>query len=279
MEINFCNSNNKDYQKKLNNLLKDVFFDFKFFYDLDLWNKDYESYSITIDHEIVSNICIYKTHIIFNAQQIKALSIGAVATREDYRGRGYSKYIMEYIFEKYPNMPMYLSANDDVIEFYKKLGFSRVYEKEVFIKESINNDLVPQLINYNDPIIWHYLEKRVNFSSTLDCLNAQAINMFHIHFGYLKDSIYLLVSIDTLLIAKQNKNQLHITGVFSKKYIRFSDLVESLPFKGVTEITFGFMPSWEDCSYQMRDYKCDALFVKNINCDLGDFKFPELAIT
>lgn len=279
MGITFCNCNNKVYQEQLNDLLKDVFFDFKFYYDLDLWSKNYESYSIIRDDLIVSNVCVYKTKIIFNGKNIEALSIGAVATREGFRGRGYSKHIMEYIFHKYPNKPMYLSANDDVIEFYKKLGFKRVYEKEVFIKKSINNDLVPQQINYKDPIIWQYLNKRVNYSSKLDCLNAKAINMFHIHFGYLKDSIYLLESIETLLIAKQNKHQLHIIGVFSQKSITFLDLLKYIPFKGITEITFGFMPSWKDCSYEMRDYKCDALFVKNINCDLGDFKFPELAIT
>ena len=39
------------------------------------------------------------------------------------------------------------------------------------------------------------------------------------------------------------------------------------------------MSPWEDCFYQMLKKVCDPLFVKNINCDLGDFKFPELAIT
>lgn len=39
------------------------------------------------------------------------------------------------------------------------------------------------------------------------------------------------------------------------------------------------MPYWSDIDYTMQEYKTDPLFVRNVNCDLGDFKFPELSIT
>lgn len=56
MQISFCNGNDKEYQYKLNNLLKDIFFDFMFWYDLNLWDENYESYSIVDKDEIVSNL-------------------------------------------------------------------------------------------------------------------------------------------------------------------------------------------------------------------------------
>lgn len=40
--------------------------------------------------------------------------------------------------------------------------------------------------------------------------------------------------------------------------------------------------AWECLSsnnYSMQECDTDPLFVKNVNCDLGDFKFPELSIT
>ena len=112
----------------LNNLLKDVFFDFQFWYDLNLWDENYESYSITDKGEIVSNICVYKAQILFNQKQYTALSVGAVATKKEYRGRGLSRLLMEHIIHKYDNVPMYLSANDSVVDFYPIFGFERVYE-------------------------------------------------------------------------------------------------------------------------------------------------------
>jgi len=35
MQISFNNGNNKEYQFMLNNLLKNIFFDFQFWYDLN----------------------------------------------------------------------------------------------------------------------------------------------------------------------------------------------------------------------------------------------------
>lgn len=37
-DIVFNNSNDKEYQALLNKLLKDIFLDFKFWYDLNLWD-------------------------------------------------------------------------------------------------------------------------------------------------------------------------------------------------------------------------------------------------
>jgi hypothetical protein len=67
--------------------------------------------------------------------------------------------------------------------------------------------------------------------------------------------------------------------VFSLCDICFSDLIVNLPFNGVDIIEFGFMPYWADCKYEMISYEHDPIFVRNLNCDLGDFKFPELSIT
>jgi len=105
------------------------------------------------------------------------------------------------------------------------------------------------------------------------------VNIFHIYSGYLKDFIYELPEIDTMVIAEQKGEILKLFGVFSLKEICFSDLVRYLPFANVKRIVFGFTPCWPDVHYTMREYETDPLFVRGIRCDLGDFKFPELSIT
>lgn len=279
MQILFCNRNDKKYQHKLNNLLKDIFFDFQFWYDLNLWDENYESYSVADNGEIVSNICVYKTRILFKSKQYSALSIGAVATRQEYRGRGFSRMLMEHIIEKYGNIPMYLSANESVVDFYPKFGFKRVYEKLPVCDCVVNNDIKPDKLRYDDPKVWNYVYNRVNFSRKLDCLNTACINIFHIYWGYLKDCIYEIPKIDTMVIAEQKGEILKLIGVFSLRDISFSDLVKHLPFSGVKKIEFGFMPCWTDIDYVMKEYETDPLFVRGLRCDLGDFKFPEMSVT
>ena len=279
MQITFCNGSDKEYQRRLNHLLKDIFFDFQFWYDLNLWDENYESYSIMEGEEIVSNICVYKTQVLLKGQPHLALSVGAVATREDFRGKGLSRRLMEHIIKKYDGTPMFLYADDEVLGFYPKFGFRRVYEKQPVANCVVDNEPNPVQLSYDDPKVEHYLFNRAQFSQALDCLNTGSINMFHVHLGYLKDSLFEIPELNTLLIAKQTGAILKLNGVFSLKPILFADLLARLPFANVERIEFGFMPYWPDLQYVMERQEMSPLFVRGLACDLGDFKFPELSTT
>lgn len=279
MEISFNNKNDKNYEAMLNTLLKDIFLDFQFWYDLNLWDDKYESYSIIENGEIVSNVSVFKSQILFNNKQYPALSIGSVATKLKCRGRGLSKIIFEHVLRKYDNIPMYLWANDSVADFYPKFGFKRVYEKLPVYECEINNNISPVNLAYNSPKVWDYVYNQKNYSQKLDCLNTKSINIFHLYWGYLKDNIYELPEIDTMLIAEKNGTTLKLIGVFSLKNILFSELMDYLPFANIKKIEFGFMPYWDDLDFTMQEYETDPIFVRGVSCDLGSFKFPELSIT
>lgn len=279
IQILFCNGNNKEHQGKLNTLLKDIFLDFKFWYDLDLWDENYESYSIAVNNEMIANICVYKTQVLLRGQNHRALSVGAVATKERHRGRGLSRRLMDHIIDKYHNTPMYLSANESVVDFYPKFGFKRLYEKQPVSNFAVNNSVLPIQLSYDDPKVWRYVYNRVNYSQELDCLNTASINMFHIHHGYLKNSLFEIPELKALVIAQQHEKTLKILGVFSLEHITFKDLARCLPFSNVERIEFGFMPYWTDIAYVMEEQETDPLFVRGLTCDLGTFKFPELSIT
>ncbi|MTI66975.1 MAG: GNAT family N-acetyltransferase [Firmicutes bacterium] len=279
MYLSFNNRNDKKYQNVLNNLLKEVFLDFQFWYDLNLWDEDYESYSIIESGEIISNICVFKTKIMFNRKKYSALSIGAVATKQEYRGRGLSRILMEHIINKYESVPMYLSANDGGVNFYPKFGFKRVFEKKPVCEVEIDNEIKPNKLQYDDPKVWNYVYNRVNYSDKFDCVNTESINIFHLHMGYLKDFIYEIPELETIIVAKQKGTTLKLIGVFSLQNINFTELIKFLPFCNVNKVEFGFIPHWTDIEYVMHDYKTDPIFIKNVCSDLGEFKYPELSIT
>jgi len=185
----------------LNNLLKDIFFDFQFWYDLNLWDENYESYSIIENGEIVSNICVYKTQILFNQKKYSALSVGAVATKKEYRGRGLSRTLMEQIIKKYDNVPMYLSANDSVVDFYPKFGFKRIYEKLPICECVINNAVIPKLHSNK------FIKERYSIVGL----------MFYINFQALYFDIWSLLYLDTVTVV--TINAITIKSSHLKSYI------------------------------------------------------------
>jgi len=277
MQIHFCNSNDKEYQKRLNAFIAPIFLDFQFWYDLNLWDENYESYSIMQDDEIVSNLCLYKTEIVINGKKLQALQMGAVATKKELQGRGYARLLMEHVLNKYPTTPMYLYANNTVLDFYPKFGFTRADEKLPVTEYEINNEIAPVKLKFDDPLVWQHVSNRVNFSQELDCLNTASLNMFHIHLGYLKDHIYHLPELETIVIAT-NDDELKIWGVFSQREITFAELAEHLPFTGVDEVVFGFMPCWPDLEYELIEHETEPKFVRG-DCDFSGLKFPELSMT
>lgn len=284
----FCNGNDKAYQRKLNALLREVFFDFSFWYDLNLWDDRYESYAWEEDGRIVANLCAFRMKMRFHGHDCDALSIGAVATHPAYRGRGLARSLFEEVFARHPHTPVYLSANESVLDFYPKLGFRRVCEQlpvaEVALEnaedlENPENPKNPCRVRHDDPRVRELVFARRHFADALDCLNAETIAMFHLYLPPLRDQLYLLPALNTLVAASREGETLRLHGVFSGGPVSFAALAAQLPFSGISRIEFGFMPPWPDCVYRMEEFAGELWFVRGLACDLGAVRFPEMAVT
>ena len=81
----------------------------------------------------------------------------------------------------------------------------------------------------NRALIW------LNFRPLPPIVLIRKVLIYFIYQGYLKDCIYEIPDLNTMLIAKQNGTVLNIIGVFSLRDIRFSDLAKYIlgctPFK------------------------------------------------
>ena len=103
--------------------------------------------------------------------------------------------------------------------------------------------------------------------------------MFHIHLGYLKEDIYELEELKTMIIAYKSDETLKIKAIYSLEEISFSDLLKNLPFNGIKKIEFGFMPTYKNINLTMVEDDADPWFIRNISCDISNIKFPELSMT
>jgi len=282
MPIICCNTDDKDYQRRLNALLSPIFLDFSFWYDLNLWDERYESYAVTLDGAagpIVSNICVFKTRLLWRGAPVEALSLGAVCTDPRHRGKGYARMLMERVLARYPRQPMYLSANESVLDFYPRFGFRPVREKLPALICTIDNASPPAKPAFDDPKVARYVRERKVFSNLLDCANADPVALFHIHLGPYKDCLYEIPECQALAVAGQEGETLRLYGLFALRSVRWEELAARLPFAGVRRVEFGFAPDALGAPFHWEEFDGDALFVRGARCELGDFKFPDLCFT
>ena len=246
----------QEIKDKYNDFIMNTFgFSFKKWHDLELWDDDYEIYFIEDNNKIVANVSVYKMNMLIKDVERDFLQFGAVATREEYRGKGLSKKIFEHIFSIYPDASAFLYGGDDVIKFYEKLGFRQAKERKPYIQWRLNNDVKEMnKLNIEDPKVVQYLQNRNQFSHCVDCTNQYAINWFHILMGYSND-IYEVPELELMLVAEQNGSTLEILDVAATKKVDFSELAPYLHFKEVETIEFGFNPDWLNIEYLTKEYK------------------------
>ncbi len=58
----------------------------------------------------------------------KCVFMGAIATREEYTGKGYAKTLIKYICEKYQDKTIYLMCKYDKVAFYENVGLTKIGE-------------------------------------------------------------------------------------------------------------------------------------------------------
>ena len=130
----------KKFKDELNELIMQAFeFSFDKWHAKNVWNEDYELYSIIENGVMLANISVYKMKMIINGEKRDYLQFGSVATREEHRGKGLSKKLMEHIFSIYPDTPCFLHGGDDVAQFYPKFGFKPFTYKQPYIEYKLKN--------------------------------------------------------------------------------------------------------------------------------------------
>lgn len=94
----------------------------------------YVPYSFEEDGRILSNVSVNRMEFCLNGEKRRWLQLGTVATREDMRGRGLARRLVEIALadsmDGYDGV--YLFANPEVSGFYEKCGFIRGIEYRSF---------------------------------------------------------------------------------------------------------------------------------------------------
>ena len=94
----------------------------------------YVPYSFEEDGRILSNLSVNRMEFCLNGEKRRWLQLGTVATREDMRGRGLARRLVEIALADSMDGcdGVYLFANPEAAGFYEKCGFTRGIEYRSF---------------------------------------------------------------------------------------------------------------------------------------------------
>lgn len=272
------NRNDRTYKDMMNDLMQTVFhFSFEAWYVLNQWDERYECYSIIENGRMLSNVSVAKMNLLVGGKPVRAIQLGAVATRPEFRGRGFSKRLMHYVMGKYTDTPAFLFADEEAFAFYPRFGFKRLPEAQPYMhfRGGFEGNGFNKL-TMNSPELARLLRNRRRFSQVVDATDAEWIHWFHIVMSF-RDALFYLPHYDALIIAAQKGNSVTVYDVVSDSSAPFGELLRHLPFEGADRVEFAFTPDWLHIEYSVRDVD-SSLFGKGIDFGAAS-RFPGMAAT
>ena len=260
---------------------------FKDWYSKGFWASNFIPYSIIDSGKIISNVCVSLMSLWLNGQKINALQIGAVGTLPEYRNQGLSRVLLNYVLDKYEKNTdlIFLFANETVMDFYPKFGFTHVEEKLFLLvsdipeqKNSVRKLNIDVESDYN--ILLNLINNRKNISNKFGAEDYGHITMWHVLNIYF-DDLYYLEDDDIIIIKREKDNVLHIYDVIYRSLFDFEILLPKIiGSNSVKAIKYYFSPDQLNFRYNKTIKDNSGLFVRGeFNMKDKFFKFPETAHT
>jgi predicted acetyltransferase len=250
--------------------------EFEPWYQHGYWTEKYQPYSFIVNEKVVANVSVNLVKLVVNKQVMEAIQIGTVMTHPEYRHRGLSKRLMNIVLEEYKHIGLfYLFANETVLDFYPKFGFSRYKEVQFsleYLPKEINRGNLKKL-DVKSPkdlaFIYDFASARVLPSSYFGTLETEELFMFYCLMVFSED-LYYLEEEEALVIYQMENNVLHLYDVISKKKVELICILKKISNETVNKVIFHYHPDTKEVALEHKFYQSN-LFVKFVD----DIILPE----
>lgn len=244
--------------------------------ELGYWNNTYCPYAFEVDGEIVANVSVNVGTMLVEGTTYQAIQIGTVMTHPAFRGQGLSRKLMEKVLEDTASAAiLYLFANESVLNFYPKFGFS-TRRQATFSLATKDLNLQPTEIKKVDisdeaarKLFYETIKHRMPVSLKMSMLQNESIVMFHALTQY-KDALYYVPKFSAFVIATEQAGRFQLIDVIAKQYVDLQALIESLPINA-SLVELGFTPDHLTVPVQQGVLHDDgAMFVR----EQSDLHYP-----
>ncbi|MCT4544464.1 MAG: GNAT family N-acetyltransferase [Vallitalea sp.] len=244
--VNF--KDNKEIRTSFNSLTRKTYgFDFEEWYQNGYWKDKYIPYALLDGEKVISNVSVNIIDFLVMGEKKRCIQIGTVMTDVEYRNQGLSKFIMEKVLEEWKDKcdMIYLFANDSVLDFYPKFRFrpANEYQHSININSERTTSTAKRL-NMSDEKDRSFLINTIRKSlpvSKLAMCDKESLIMFYCT-SFMKQNVYYIESLDTIVIADYDENILYLNDVFSLRDVSLDDIIAAMVNKEIRKIVFGFTP-------------------------------------
>ena len=247
-------------RKSLGDLAKRTFgIDLCGWYDNGFWQNDYIPYSVIEDGRVVSNISVNVCNIKRRSKVYHMAQLGTVMTDEKYRGRGYSRLLMERVVGECSRSfdGIYLFAQDDMSSFYEQFGFERKDEYQCRKKVNITNPQTAEKIQMDSKEEWNrmvnIIQRRMQYGEYV-MVNNPGLFMFYLT-GPMLDCVYYIPSAEAYVIASVEGETLTVYAVFSSEKISLGEVISSFGDK-IKLVVLAFTPE-EKTGFEQKKIESD----------------------
>lgn len=266
MEIVKNYRHNAALRQSFNALAEATFgLNFEQWYRDGFWGDNYNPYSVVLEGEVIANVSVNRTDMVIDGQRRRLYQLGTVMTAESCRRRGYIRAIMAEIEKDIADADgVYLFANDNVLEFYPKFGFTRgkehIYSKAV---SQTGENRMRQVI-MDGPENWEKLRRAMEestFPTACRMVDNPGLIFFYAA-QFMRECVWYSEALDTWAIAELEEGVLTLHEVFAAKEISLDDVIADFGSE-VKETVLGFAPA-DPAGFECREYHEDdcTFFVK-----------------
>ena len=246
MEIVKHYRNNKALRDSFNALAEATFgLNFENWYQNGFWGDNYDPYSVVLEGKVVANVSLNRTDMLIGGQHKRLYQLGTVMTVEEYRNRGYIRAIMAEIEKDTADADgVYLFANDGVLDFYPKFGFTKNEEFLYSRPVSQTGDCRMRSIPMDSPEGWNQLRKAMEesaFPTACYMVDNPGLIFFYVA-QFMQDCVYYDEQLNAWVIAELDEGNLLIHNIFSPEAITLDAVVAAFG-SSVTKVTLGFTPA------------------------------------
>jgi predicted N-acetyltransferase YhbS len=274
------------FRRSFNALTEKTFgFNFEKWYQYGYWKNQYIPYSLMDGEVVVSNVSVSIMDFEVFGKMKRYIQLGTVMTDVIYRNQGLLRVLMEKIIAEWQDKCdlIYLFANDSVLNFYPKFGFTKLnqYQCTKLIRTKDNGGVVKKL-NMSDECNRALVYDKANVLSSLAkismCGNAELI-MFYCAL-FMNDSVYYIQDYDAVVIANFVQDTIEVVDVFCTEEVSLDKILNYLVTKNIEKQILYFTPKGTD-SYIITPLEGeDTLFVLGEDTMLladNQFMFPKLS--
>lgn len=278
---------NEAYRKSYNSLTQKTYgFDFEDWYKAGYWGSTYKQYSLMDGGNIVSNVSISIIDYLVLNERKRYVQLGAVMTDTNYRKQGLSKFLIEKVIEEWKDKcdMIYLFANNSVLDFYPKFGFTAAEEYRHFKEITYNNEVsAAEKLDMSQESSRKLLVEKIKNSipaAKLAMLKNVGLIMFY-STSFMSDNVYYLRKQDLIVVAEFNGDTLYIQDIISDSDVELDTVISCLANKAIKRVNFGFTPTAsEDYCEELLVEEDSTLFIRKGGESLfqdNKLKFPALS--